>query len=99
MSYRTAPCGSQHITRRASPDVMEDVDGELFGGLPVRRDSHDQSEDEAVSHLVERMQRELVARGNCFDECRPILLQHRTLGLGMQHVAQRCRRVKKLTSE
>jgi hypothetical protein len=45
------------------------------------------------------MHRELVARGNCFDECRPILLQHRTLGLGIQHVAQRCRRVKKLTSE
>ena len=66
------------------PDVMEDVDGELFGSLPVRRDSHDQSEDEAMSHLVERMQRELVARGNCFDECRPILLQHRTLGLGIQ---------------
>ena len=76
------------VTRRAPPDVMEDVDGELFGGFPVGRDSHDQGEDEAMSPLVERMQRELVARGNRLDERRPVLLRHRSLGLGIQHVAQ-----------
>src|SRR6185503_20883544 len=59
------------ITRRASPNVMEDVDGELFSGFPVRRDSHDQSEDGAMSPLVERMKRELVAPGNRLDERRP----------------------------
>src|SRR3546814_4119033 len=44
-----------------------------------------------MSPLVERMQRELVARGNRLDERRPVLLPHRSLGLGIQHVAQCCR--------
>src|SRR3546814_10291266 len=70
---------------------MEDVDGELFSGFPVGRDSHDQSEDGAMSPLVKRMQRELVARGHRLDEHRPVLLRHRSLGLGIQHVAQCCR--------
>ena len=81
------------VTRRAPPDVMEDVDGELFSGFPVGRDSHDQREDEAMRPLVERMQRELVARGNRLDERRPVLLRHQSLGPGIQHVAQRCRRL------
>ena len=46
-----------------------------------------------MSPLIERMQRELVARGNRFDECRPILLRHRILGLGTQQIAQRLRRL------
>ena len=81
------------VTRRAPPDVVEDVDGELFSGFPVGRDSHDQREDDAMRPLVERMQRELVARGNRLDERRPVLLRHRSLGLGIEHVAQRCRRL------
>jgi predicted ATPase len=43
---------------------MEDVDGELFSSFPVCRESHDQSEDDPMSHLVELMKRELVAHGN-----------------------------------
>src|SRR5690348_16142758 len=41
------------LTRRASPDVMEDVDGELFSSFPVCNESHDQREDDPMSHLVE----------------------------------------------
>ena len=59
-----------------------------FGGFPVGRDSDDQGEDAAVRHLVECMQRELVARGNRLDELRPPLLRHGSLGLGTQHVGQ-----------
>lgn len=68
---------------------MEDIDRELFSGFPVARDSHGQSEDDAVGHLIERMQRELVARGNRMDERRPGLLRDRSLGVGIEHVAQR----------
>jgi hypothetical protein len=67
---------------------MEDVDGEFFSGFPVGRDSHHQSEDDAMSPVIQRMQRELVARGNRLDERRPILLRHRSLGLGIEHVAE-----------
>jgi hypothetical protein len=80
------------VTRRAPPDVMEDVDRKLFSGFPVACDSHDQSEDDAMGHLVERMQRELVACGNRLDEGHPGLLRDRRLGVGIEHVAQRCRR-------
>ena len=80
------------VPRRAPPHVVEDVDGELFSGFAVGRDSHDQSEDGAMSPLVERMQRELVARSDRLDERRPVLLRHRSLGPGIQHVAQCCRR-------
>jgi hypothetical protein len=62
-------------SRRALPDVMKDVDGELFSGFPVGRDSDDQSEGAAVRHRVERMQRQLVTRGNRLDELRPPLLR------------------------
>jgi hypothetical protein len=41
---------------------MEDVDGEFFSGFPVGRDSHHQSEDDAMSPVIQRMQRELVAQ-------------------------------------
>src|SRR5215467_14127332 len=81
------------VTRRASPDVMKDVDGELFSGFPVGRDSDDQSEDAAVRHLVECMQRELVTRGNRLDELRPPLLRYGSLGLGIQYVGQCYRRL------
>src|SRR5262249_48302852 len=70
------------VTRRAPPDVMEDIDRELFSGFPVARDSHDQSEDDAMGHLIERMQRELVASGNRLDERRPGPLRDRSLGVG-----------------
>jgi hypothetical protein len=79
------------VMRRAPPDVMEDIDGELFSGFPVGCNSHNQSEDEAMSHLVERMQRELVARGNRLDKRRPVLLRHGSLGIGIEHVAECCR--------
>ena len=45
-----------------------------------------------MSPLVERMQRELVAGGNRLDERGPVLLRHRSLGPGIQHVAQCCGR-------
>ena len=77
--------------RRAPPDIVEDVDGELFRGFPVSHDSHDQREDEAMSPLVERMQRELVARSNRLDERCPVLLRDRSLGLGIEDVAKCCR--------
>src|SRR6185436_13933452 len=76
------------VTRSSDLDVVEDIDGKLFRGFPVGRHSHDQREDEAMSHLVERMQRELVARGNRLDERRPVLLRHRSLGLGIEYVAE-----------
>ena len=69
---------------------MEDVYSDLFGCLPVGRESHDQSEDGAMSPLVERVQRQLVARSYRLDERRQILLRHRSLGLGIEHVAQCC---------
>jgi hypothetical protein len=43
-----------------------------------------------MSPLVKGVQRELVTRSNRLDECRPVLLAHQSLGLGVQHVAQ-CR--------
>jgi hypothetical protein len=46
-----------------------------------------------MGHLVERMQGELVAGGNRLDERRPVLLRRRRPGLGIEHVAQRCRRL------
>src|SRR5262249_46864547 len=46
----------------------------------------------AMGHLIERMQRELVASGNRLDERRPGPLRDRSLGVGIEHVAQRCRR-------
>jgi hypothetical protein len=71
---------------------MEDVDGELFSCFPVGRDPQNQREDDAMSPVVERVQREFVARGNRMDEHRPVLLRNRSLGLGIQHIPQRCRR-------
>src|SRR5689334_20548020 len=52
------------VPRCAPPDIMEDIDCDLFSGFPVGRDSHNQSKDEPMSHLVEGMKRELVTRGN-----------------------------------
>src|ERR1044071_8815135 len=69
---------------------MEHVDGELFSGFPVRGDSHDQSEDGAMSPLVEGMKRELVAPGDRLDERCPVLFRHRSFGRGIKHIAQCC---------
>src|SRR6185503_4739196 len=81
------------VTPRTSPNIMEDVDGELFSGFPVSRDSQDQSEDGAMSPLIERMKRELVARSNRLDERRPVLLRHRSFGRGIEHIAECCWRL------
>src|ERR1041385_9108686 len=65
------------VTRRASPNAMKNVDGELFGGFRVSRVSHDKSKDGAMSPLVESMKREWVPRSNGSDERHPVLLRHR----------------------
>src|ERR1044071_6246359 len=69
---------------------MEHVDGELFSGFPVSGDSHDQSENGAMSPLVEGMKRELVAPGDRLDERCPVLFRHRSFGRCIKHIAQCC---------
>jgi len=48
--------------------------------------------------FVERVQRDLVARGNCLDEPCPVRLRYARLGLvGIQDLAQRAARAFRLT--
>src|ERR1043166_1818553 len=75
------------VTGCASPNVMKDVDGELFSGFPISGDSHDQSEDGTMSPLVERMKRQLIAPGNALDERRPVLLRHWSFRRGIENIA------------
>src|SRR5215207_9757026 len=40
------------VMRCPAPDVMKDIDGELFSGFPISYDSHDQRKHEAMSSFI-----------------------------------------------
>src|SRR5258706_2665537 len=56
------------VTRSAPPDVMEDVDGEVFSGLPVGRDWHGQREEGAWCQHVKRLRLLQVASAYAMSE-------------------------------
>ena len=67
---------------------MEDVQRQLFGGLPVVGDPHDQGEYDSMRAFVQRMQRMLVALGDGLDEPDPLLLPYEDLRFaGVEHIA------------
>jgi hypothetical protein len=72
---------------------MKDVNRKLFSGFPVCSNTHNQSENGAMSSLVEGMQSVLIARRNRLDKRRPVLLRNRSLGLSIEHIAQCCWRL------
>src|SRR5712671_3237670 len=49
------------VARRAPPDVMEDIDGELFGGLPVRRPAA--AAVDSLAQLVHQTPPVMITRG------------------------------------
>jgi hypothetical protein len=62
------------VVLRATPHVVEDVDGQLFGGFTTVGDANDQGERYAVRALIKCAKRGLVAGGNRPDEIDPFLL-------------------------
>ena len=73
---------------------MEHVERQLLRGFPVGADPHDQSEDQAMRALIERVQRELIARGDGLYERHPRLLRFGGRRLGVKDVTQRGRRLR-----
>ncbi len=74
----------------SSPNIVKDIERQLFGGFPVAGDSHDQCEDEAMRSLVQRVQRELIARGDGLDEPDPGFLRFDSLRLvAVKNIAER----------
>src|SRR2546422_1306364 len=49
------------VRRRSSPDIVEHIERQFFGGCAIVGDSHDQCENDSMRLRVERMQRSLVA--------------------------------------
>ena len=59
------------VRRRSPPDVVEDVERDLFGAGMVAENAHDQGEHQPVGAVVERSQSKLIARSNGFDKLAP----------------------------
>lgn len=71
--------GRRVICSRSSPDVMENVDGQLIRSVPVGSDPHDQRECDGVGPLIQSAKRNLISRGDGMDEGNPFALGYPSL--------------------
>ena len=62
------------VSQRAAPHVHEHFERQLFRGLAVRAQPHDDGEDRAVRPLIQAMQRGLVAARDAAHERNPVAL-------------------------
>src|SRR2546422_10276485 len=77
------------VRRRSSPDIVEHIERQFFGGCAIVGDSHDQCENDSMRLRVERMQRSLVASGDGLDEPHPVLLGYGRLRLiGIEQITE-----------
>src|SRR5688572_17623558 len=74
------------VPRRMSPNVVEDVDRELFRGLPVAGDAHRQRENGPARSIVECVKGNLISGRDSVDEVRPLPLGSRcAVFAGIEH--------------
>jgi len=69
------------VSRRSSPNVVEDIQAQFFGGFPVVRYPDDQRKNDSMRLCVKRMQCKLIASGNGSDDPDPCSSGNGTVAL------------------